>query len=223
MEFYVKDKQIKLGGTHIPIGSIVYSFITNETISIIHEKINYNGLIVNLKKENGSNYADKAELEAVLPDFFKGGTDSGIVFQEVSAPPELVNIPENTLVVDTTNNKVYLQIGAKYYTYDIAEYTGPAITYEIIGDNVGGKIPVGQLSVLVNFTINPLVDVGSIVFAEVKDDGPPTGVKINGHNIQIDGSITIDFDTSSASTGNFFIELIIDGTPTNDYSMTINP
>jgi len=219
MDFYVKDKQIKLGGTHIPIGSIVYSFITDETISIIHEKINYNGLIVNLKKENGSNYADKAELEAVLPDFFKGGTDSGIVFQEVSAPPELVNIPENTLVVDTTGNIIYFKIGTHYYQKPVQEYSGPVVIRTITGDDRGGSIPQGQSEEVV-FTIDPVLDGSESLEINVEsEEGEPP----EANSVQHDGEgcIIVDFDSSSASddfTVQFDINYV---TTSNAYLMTI--
>lgn len=74
MYFYVTNNQCIIGDNGIPKGTIGYKFYESDLKVKIYDNRNrsnyFSGLITDLKKENDSSYADKADLEAVLPDFF---------------------------------------------------------------------------------------------------------------------------------------------------------
>jgi len=74
MYFYVKDNQCFVGDNVLPKSTIGYKFYESDTKIEIYDNRNranyFSDLITNLKKENDSAYADKADLAAAMPDFF---------------------------------------------------------------------------------------------------------------------------------------------------------
>ena len=118
MFFYVKDNQCFVGDNGLPKNTIGYKFYESDTKIEIYDNRNranyFNGLITDLKKENDSVYADKADLEAALPDFFNAAK-SGYKSYLARVNQSGTSIPNAIVRKNELSNITYTREGGGFF------------------------------------------------------------------------------------------------------------
>jgi hypothetical protein len=212
MKFYVSDTLCFVGENTIPKNSIYYQYRSNNTKIYINDTFTgneYEVLITELKKSDGSAYTNKADLDAALPDFFSSGGAAAI---QISSS----NLVTNSIVQIDFSGGVYGdQSASKGITIDDIELTytdnsDTLITCELlhITDTSNNELTGGEKSVYVHLYLEGQSDGNATVQINVKAEsifnsaGSPVISSESTDEFTLN-SETIDFLTDLKGVANY--------------------